>query len=47
VCNGRFAGFGEFTDEADIAFWTGILGERETSNNGQSLTHETQWLLSS
>lgn len=24
-------GFGEFTDEADIAFWTGILGELNVS----------------
>ena len=26
-CNAVILGFGELTDEADIAFWTGILGE--------------------
>ena len=28
-CNIRIPGFGELTDEADIAFWTGILGKHQ------------------
>jgi hypothetical protein len=32
VCNAAIAGFGELTDEADIAFWTGILGEIDHLN---------------
>jgi hypothetical protein len=37
-CNIRNAGFGELTDEADIAFWTGILGKYELTNDWLTLT---------